>query len=515
MSSSHPDISAALPNNTHPQWWKDPALRRLNALMLAVITVQMTCGYDEAVVGSFQAMQPWVDAMGNPDASHIGLVTTVIFIGGFLGAMPASWCSDRYGRKMGITVGSLCTMIGSIIQSSAYGYSQFMVGRGLLGVGISFTCVAGPSLLAELAHPRQRGTVLGFFNTLWYVGSIVAAWSSFGSGHLLNSWSWRIPSIIQLFAPVLILLLMPWIPESPRFLLSRGRNEAALQLLAKHHANGATDDELVTWEMNEIRGALAAEAAHMELGWSILWKTRANIKRIGCVIGVNVLCLWCGQGVISYYFSPILTQVGITGTDRQTGINGGMQIWNFLVSIAGAILADRLGRRTLWMISMVAMILANIGTTVSSAVVDYDASNEVASAFVIVFLFLYNAGFNVACNPLAYAYPTELLPYAIRTKGLSVMIAIGQALLILSQYANPIAIENIGWYYWLFYLGMLLIFTVQVYWTFPETKGLTLEEIASIFETDGDMEMLEGVEVPEKLPTVASTAVTAVDAAKA
>lgn len=161
MSSSHPDISAALPNNTHPQWWKDPALRRLNALMLAVITVQMTCGYDEAVVGSFQAMQPWVDAMGNPDASHIGLVTTVIFIGGFLGAMPASWCSDRYGRKMGITVGSLCTMIGSIIQSSAYGYSQFMVGRGLLGVGISFTCVAGPSLLAELAHPRQRGTVLG------------------------------------------------------------------------------------------------------------------------------------------------------------------------------------------------------------------------------------------------------------------------------------------------------------------------------------------------------------------
>lgn len=62
---------------------------------------------------------------------------------------------------------------------------------------------------------------------------------------------------------------------------------------------------------------------------------------------------------------------------------------------------------------------------------------------------------------------------------------------------------------------MLLIFTVQVYWTFPETKGLTLEEIASIFETDGDMEMLEGVEVPEKLPTVASTAVTAVDAAKA
>lgn len=187
--------------------------------------------------------------------------------------------------------------------------------------------------------------------------------------------------------------------------------------------------------MNEIRGALAAEAAHMELGWSILWKTRANIKRIGCVIGVNVLCLWCGQGVISYYFSPILTQVGITGTDRQTGINGGMQIWNFLVSIAGAILADRLGRRTLWMISMVAMILANIGTTVSSAVVDYDASNEVASAFVIVFLFLYNVSHSD--RPLIW-FILSLLTSGSPIRPGSMLLATHSRMLILpSFYPTP------------------------------------------------------------------------------
>ena len=81
----------------------------------------------------------------------------------------------------------------------------------------------------------------------------------------------------------------------------------------------------------------------------------------------------------------------------------------------------------------------------------------------------------------------------MRTKGLAVMVAIGQALLIVSQYANPVAIAAIGWKYWLFFLGMLLLFLIMVYFTYPETKGLTLEELANLFEDD------EGVKIMEKM----------------
>jgi MFS family permease len=200
----------------------------------------------------------------------------------------------------------------------------------------------------------------------------------------------------------------------------------------------------------------------------------------------------CGQGVISYYFSPLLTSLNVTGTNQQTGINGGMQIWNFLVSIAGACLADRIGRRSLWLVSLVAMICSNVGITITSAVFDRNGA-DAAAYMAIVFLFFYNAGFNIACNPLAYSYPTEILPYSMRTKGLAVMVAIGQALLIVSQYANPVAIAAIGWKYWLFFLGMLLLFLIMVYFTYPETKGLTLEELANLFEDD------EGVKIMEKM----------------
>jgi hypothetical protein len=93
----------------------------------------------------------------------------------------------------------------------------------------------------------------------------------------------------------------------------------------------------------------------------------------------------------------------------------------------------------------------------------------------------------------------------MRTKGLAVMVAIGQALLIVSQYANPVAIAAIGWRYWLFFLGMLMLFLVMVYFTYPETKGLTLEELAGLFEDDEIkmIEKMEGIEPEVEVETVA------------
>ena len=231
--------------------------------------------------------------MSNPDASHVGLITTIIFVGGFIGSFPASPVADRYGRKAGMYIGSIFTLVGTMIQTSAFGYAQFMVGRCLLGVGISFTCVAGPSMVAELAHPRQRGTVLSFFNTFWYVGAIIAAWSSFGSGHMTtSSWSWRIPSILQGVAPIFLIAMLPFMPESPRWLLAKGRAEEAKRVLAEYHANGQLDDELVLYEIEEIIIALAMENRYAEVGWSILWSTSANRKKMGITISVFVLCLW-------------------------------------------------------------------------------------------------------------------------------------------------------------------------------------------------------------------------------
>jgi hypothetical protein len=95
--------------------------------------------------------------MGNPSDEILGLITAVVFIGGIVGALFASWPADTFGRRVTLFGGSLLSIVGSVLQSAAPGRSVFIAGRLILGIGISFTTSAGPSLLNEVAHPRLRG----------------------------------------------------------------------------------------------------------------------------------------------------------------------------------------------------------------------------------------------------------------------------------------------------------------------------------------------------------------------
>lgn len=161
------------------KWWKDLGLRKLLAWQATILISQMTTDYDESVVGSFQSMKPWVKGpslicaifeteadyttlspdMGYPDSSRVGLITSIVFVGGFVGALVASPTADYFGRRVGMFVGSTLTFVGTIIQTAAQNVGMFIGGRFLIGFGISFTCVAGPSLLFELAYPAMRGTI--------------------------------------------------------------------------------------------------------------------------------------------------------------------------------------------------------------------------------------------------------------------------------------------------------------------------------------------------------------------
>lgn len=318
------------------------------------------------------------------------------------------------------------------------------------------------------------------YNALWYVGSIIASWLTFGTGHLSTNWSWRIPSIVQSILPFIVLIGVSFMPESPRWLCSKGRHDEARALFIKYHANGDPDDKLVTVEMDEITAALAQHDQSTS-DWGSLFKTKANRCRVFICLTISVATLWNGQGVITYYFAQMLDSVGITSTNAQTGINGGMSIWNLLWAIFGIVLTDKVGRRPLWLISFVGMIFANVPLTIASAL--YKKHGSTSAAYTsVVFMFLYNAAFNIGCNPLPYSYTPEILPYSIRAKGMSLLFFFNEGALVVNQYVNPIAMAGIGYWYYVFYLGMLFLFVGIIYFTFPETRGCSLEELGGLFE---------------------------------
>lgn len=311
------------------------------------------------------------------------------------------------------------------------------------------------------------------------MGSIIASWLTFGTGHLTTNWSWRIPSTVQSIIPLLLLLASPWMPESPRWLYAHHQPDQARAVITTYHANNDPTSALVAHEMDE----LAATILHTAISPSplVFLRSPANRNRLVIILTVSLGTLWTGQGIITYYFSPMLDAVGITSTNTQTGINGGMAVWNLLCSLTGVALADRIGRRPLWLASFAGMAAINIPMTVSSAL--YTKNSSAAAAYTaVVCMFLFNGAFNLACNPLLYSYTPEVLPFWLRSQGMAVQTWSSQVGLLVNQYVNPIAMAAIGYWYYVFYLGMILLFMAVIYFTFPETKGYSLEELAGLFE---------------------------------
>lgn len=164
------------------------------------------------------------------------------------------------------------------VPGESVNFAMFVVSRFILGFGLSFATTAAPSLVSELSHPKDRLTVTAICNTWyaltqfatpeifltdkpgnsWFVGSIAAAWITYGTRRIPSTWSWRIPSLLQM-APSLLQLSTIWLlPESPRWLVSKDRDDDALNALKRYHGDGEAT-ELVRLEYEEIRNAIDNE----------------------------------------------------------------------------------------------------------------------------------------------------------------------------------------------------------------------------------------------------------------
>ena len=469
-------------NNTHLQWWRDPGMRKLNFLLLTCYLGAMSNGYLSSLMSSLIANPRWFeDLQGLSSTTLLGLVVAAQSLGSIAAFFPAPWLSDRFGRRTGIIFGNLIMTAGSVGQMFSKSSSMFLATRLVQGFGSIFNIISSSALCLELAHPRQRAVVGAFFNTFFFVGSIASTWVAYGSLSIPSSWSWRLPVTMQLFWTVAQSILVFFCPESPRWLVSHGNYEIAQSTLATYHANGHADDDFVRSELSKISESFELESRSRHIGWRSLFTTPGNRKRLVLTIAIGIATQWVGNGIITFYLAPVLQTVGITSTFQQQGINGGLQIYNWFIACGAALLAERVGRRRLFLTSAGTMLMFMILVTVCSA--RYSMTQSAAAGYaVIVFLFLFLGGYVIGLTPIPVLYINEIWPSYLRAKGASVFWVTQAVAVCFNQYVNPIALERIMWRYYLVYVGVLVAVGNFMFFYVPETKGLSLEEVSVLFD---------------------------------
>ncbi|OGM47146.1 beta-glucosidase H [Aspergillus bombycis] len=476
-------------------WYKKPNLRRLYLILFpACMGIEITSGFDSQIINTVQIVYTWNKYFGRLTGDTVdgkpeyqvepnlkGFLGAAYSLGAILALPLVPWVNQRLGRRWTIMFGSCISLVGAILQGFANGVGMYVVARMLLGFGIPFCIVAGSSLIGELGYPKERPILTSLFNSSYFIGQIVAAAVGLGTVTIASNWAWRIPSLLQIAPAMVQVVFVFFLPESPRYLISKDRHEEAFDILVKYHAEGDRSSVIVRAEIAQIERTIKLELEAAKQTWWDMFRTAGMRRRMFISAFLGLFTQWSGNTLISYYLSDLLALVGITDSVIKSKINIGIACWGLVSGTTLALTAPRFKRRTMYLTCAISLLCVYIGWTIS---MERFMTTKVKAAAIltIFFIFAYSPAYNLGYNALTYTYLIEIFPYLGRSRGLSWFQFYGRGATFFATYVNPVGLDRIKWRWLLVYCCWLAFEVVFIYFFFPETSGRTLEELSFMFE---------------------------------
>jgi len=446
-------------------------------------------GYDGSLMGSINALSNYTEYYGLPasGSAGTGIVFAIFNVGQIAGAF-FIWLADWTGRKLPIFMGCVGVLISAIITATAPTLSVFVGGRFLLSFFCTIATTAAPLYMIEIAPPMYRGTIAGLYNTLWFMGSIIATCAVYGAHLNLadhGELDWRLPLWCQMLCPGIVVCGILFCPESPRWLIGKGRSDEARRILTKYHANGVENHPLVELEMAEMEAALAKEGM---TSWRTFFDLRPlfNTPARRYRMMLNIAFAWFGQfsgnNVISYYLPSMLKGIGVVSTDTQLLLNIVYALVGWVFATGGARFLDTVGRRPMFLGS-IALMSISLAIVAGGAAGFVHTGSTACSYASIFFVYFFGATFAVSLTPMQPIYPGEVLTNDMRAKGMGVMQISSGVASFINTFAAPVALNNIGYWFYAFFAFFDVFEFLFVYFLFVETKGRTLEELEEVFNS--------------------------------
>lgn len=419
-------------------------------------------GFDTAVIsGTINFIQPY---FGLSEAG-LGWTVSSLLFGCIAGVFLAGKAGDQYGRKKVLMLAAMLFFVSAVGSASAHSLYFFIVARVLGGVAVGVASILSPMYIAELAPAKYRGTLVSLNQLAIVVGILVAFFSNYllvGTGE--KNWRWM---LLVMAAPALLLFFSLFlVPESPRWLVARNRNDEALKVLIK-----TSGKEVAPAELMEIEQTLKnqEESTFRDL---LAPKIRPLLF-IGIILAVFQQIT--GINTIMYYAPKIFANVGQSNDLAllQTILIGGT---NLIFTIVAMVLIDRFGRKLLIIIGSAGMMLMLTGLSVLYF------TNLTSGILVLVFILGYIAFFAASLGPALWVVAAELFPNRLRSKGMSIAIVSLWIACTIVTIAFPIMLEKLsGGITFLIFALICLANLLYVLRYVPETKGKTLEELEKEF----------------------------------
>lgn len=390
----------------------------------------------------------------------LGVTVSSALVGTVIAAVTAGIPGQRFGRRDSLRVMAIFYVISALGCALAWNWPTLILFRFIGGLGIGGSSVLGPMYIAEVAPPEWRGRLVGFFQVNIVVGILLAYVSNFAIGAMrLGAAEWRWQLGVSGIPALFFLIALFGIPRSPRWLVTQSNLEEALEVL---RLTGIPHPKA---ELDEIVASTHLErSAKTDPLFSLKYR-----RPVFLAITVGMFCQLSGINAILYYLNDIFALAGASklSGDLQAVAVGAM---NLIATLLAMSVIDRIGRRKL-------LLTGTVGLAVTLGAIAAIFVTHSHLYWLIWLLMIYIAFFAVSQGAIVWVYISEVFPNRVRSKGQSLGSSSHWITNAIISLIFPIMAKSSGAYPFIFFAAMMVLDFFVVFLYYPETKGISLEQM--------------------------------------
>ncbi len=479
--------------------------KKINIYFITIVITLggLLFGYDTGVINGTQFyFSKYFELTG----ALKGFIVSSALLGALAGAAGAGIVSKAIGRKNSLIIAALFFTIsawGSGLPSFMGDSINLMVFFRILGgIAIGIASMNAPMYIAEIAPADKRGNLVTFYQLAIVIGFFVVFLATYFIGNSLSEaeniqFGWRQMFWSELIPALLFLILLFLVPKSPRWLMTKNKEEEALNILTRIHGKEIADKEIV-----EIRDSIQSESAKEKV--SIFSKPLITIIIIGTIL--SALQQFTGINAVLYYGADIFEQALGFGKDDILQQQVLLATVNLVFTFIAMFTVDKLGRKPLLIIGGFGMLIGFLMIGFTLYFSDYTSINSAGlpalspseGIISLIGILIFIAAFAMSMGPVVWVILSEIFPNKIRSIAMSIAVAaqwlanyfVSQTFpMVVESHANKLKLDGGTWNnalpYFLF-SGFIIIIIVFVWKFIPETKGKTLEEMETLFENNSE-----------------------------